>query len=96
MESAIAQSRQGFAGHYVHEDLAAVAAAYLFHLVQNHGFEDGNKRTGTHAAIVFLELNDCEVDLPTDETEALVLAVAAGTAKKEDVIRFFRELLNRG
>lgn len=90
VESAIAQPRQGFAGQYVHEDLPAMAAAYLFHLVQNHGFEDGNKRTGTHAAIVFLELNGCEIDLPVGETEALVLAVAAGTKKKEDVIRFFR------
>jgi antitoxin component of MazEF toxin-antitoxin module len=49
LESAIAQPRQQFASQYLHDNLAAMAAAYTFHIVQNHPFEDGNKRTGTHA-----------------------------------------------
>lgn len=57
MESAIAQPRMMWQGKFLHEDLAAMAAAYPFHIVQNHGFADGNKRTGMNAAIVFLELN---------------------------------------
>ena len=35
-----------------------MAAAYLFHIVQNHPFIDGNKRVGAVAADVFLTLND--------------------------------------
>lgn len=35
-----------------------MAAAYLFHLCQNHPFVDGNKRTGANAAITFLLIND--------------------------------------
>jgi death-on-curing protein len=31
-----------------------MAAAYLFHLVKNHPFLDGNKRVGAMAALVFL------------------------------------------
>ena len=57
LESAIAQPRQAFGGSFLHEDLALMAAAYLFHIVQNHPFADGNKRTGTHAAHVFLRYN---------------------------------------
>lgn len=67
LESAIAQPCQQFGGAYLHTDLAEMAAAYLYHIVQNHPFEDGNKRTGTHAAIVFLELNGYDLgELPDD------------------------------
>ena len=55
LESAIAMPRQSFGNQYVHEDLAAMAAAYLFHITKNHSFEDGNKRTGVHTALVFLD-----------------------------------------
>lgn len=41
-------------GELAHEGLLAMAAAYLFHIVKNHPFVDGNKRTGLLAAIVFL------------------------------------------
>ncbi len=37
-----------------------MAAAYLYHIVQNHPFIDGNKRTGAAAAIIFLSMNDME------------------------------------
>lgn len=93
LESALAQPQQSFGGQFLHPDLASMAAAYLFHIVQNHPFVDGNKRTGTHAAIVFLEINDRELDLPTNETEAIVLQVAQGKIGKDEVTIFFRNQL---
>jgi hypothetical protein len=36
-----------FAGESLHPSLAEQAAAYLFHLVRNHPFVDGNKRVGS-------------------------------------------------
>lgn len=93
LESAIAMPRQTFAGRFVHEDLAAMAAAYLFHIVRNHPFADGNKRTGVHAALVFLELNGVELELDPDEAESLVLGVAAGTVDKGEVTEFVRQHL---
>jgi death on curing protein len=93
LESALAQPLASFGGHYLHEDLAAMAAAYLYHVVQNHPFADGNKRTGLNAAIVFLELNGFPLDVPADETEQLVLRVAKGEADKQEVGRFFRRLI---
>ena len=53
----------------------AMAAAYLFHITQNHPFVDGNKRTGTAAALVFLSLNCVEVDIDNDDLAAFVLNV---------------------
>ena len=53
LQSALAMPEAGFGSQYLHEDLASMAAAYLFHLVQNHPFADGNKRVGIVAALVF-------------------------------------------
>lgn len=39
-----------------------MAAAYLFHLVNNYPFVDGNKRTGLAACLVFLKVDGCCVD----------------------------------
>jgi hypothetical protein len=43
--------QQQSAGTWLHPDLAAMAAAYLFHIACNHPFIDGNKRA---AALVRL------------------------------------------
>src|SRR6266478_5324967 len=72
-QSALAQPSASFGGVFLHEDLPMMAAAYLFHIVLNHPFEDGNKRAGTHAAITFLAMNGYELDIPVDEAEQLVL-----------------------
>ena len=53
LESAVAQPQATFGGEFLHKDLFEMAAAYLFHIVQNHPFLDGNKRTGAVAALVF-------------------------------------------
>ena len=79
-----------FGGHYLHEFPHEMAAAYLFHLVQNHPFVDGNKRTGLAAALMFLELNDCDFDAPKKTVEELVMAVAQGKFEKVSVADFFR------
>ena len=39
-----------------------MAAGYLYHIVQNHPFLDGNKRTGAAAAIIFLDVNGVEIE----------------------------------
>ena len=58
LESAVATPQATFGGEFLHRSLPAMAAAYLFHLCQNHPFLDGNKRAGANAAITFLLMND--------------------------------------
>ncbi len=70
-----------------------MAAAYLFHIVQNHPFVDGNKRAGAVAAFVFLRLNGVELTVDEDAFETIVRAVAAGQASKTAVADFFRQHL---
>ena len=88
--SALAVPAATFGGQYLHQDLPSMAAAYLYHLVQNHPFVDGNKRTGAAAARVFLRMNGVQFDPPAKEFEDVVLAVASGTADKDAAEAFFR------
>jgi death on curing protein len=91
LQSALAQPHATFGGRFLHADLIAMAAAYLFHIVQNHPFIDGNKRVGTVAAIVFLDLNGLELDAPEDQLEALVLSVAQGQSNSAAIDAFLRQ-----
>ncbi len=88
--SASAMPSSGFAGQYLHKDVFEMAAAYLFHITQNHPFVDGNKRTGSVAAIVFLRLNDVRLEFSEEELVRLVMAVASGEADKSVASDFFR------
>ena len=80
LQSALAMPAAAFGGQYLHGDLHDMAAAYLFHIVQNRPFLDGNKRTGAVAAIVFLFLNGFELTAEETEFERLVWDVARGSA----------------
>ena len=88
--SALAMPQTGFGDQYAHGDLFEMAAAYLFHLVKNHPFVDGNKRVGAVAARVFLALNGVVVDMPEHIIYDLVIATAEGHASKADLADAFR------
>ena len=90
LESAVAMPAAAFGGQYLHTDLCEMAAAYLFHIVQNHPFIDGNKRAGAVAADVFLALNDTTLIAREDDYAELVLAVARGDSSKSAAAEFFR------
>ncbi|MDD4890588.1 MAG: type II toxin-antitoxin system death-on-curing family toxin [Phycisphaerae bacterium] len=94
LESAVAAPKASFGGHRRHANLFEMAAAYLFHIVGNHAFIDGNKRTGAAAAaaIVFLILNGVKLEPDEDGLEAITMAVAKGEASKRDVAAFFRRI----
>jgi death-on-curing protein len=91
LRSALAQPRATFGGQFLHADLFEMAAAYLFHIVQNHPFIDGNKRVGAVASIVFLNLNDQDIKATNDELEELVRCVAQGKTDKATIVEFFRD-----
>jgi len=88
--SAVAMPQSGAGGAYFHGDLFEMAAGYLFHIVQNHPFVDGNKRTGLATALVFLELNGIEVDADQDELADFVLDVAQGKHDKAAIAAYLR------
>ena len=90
LQSAIAQPEATFGGQFLHVDIFQMAAAYLFHLVQNHPFIDGNKRIGLEAALVFLELNRHSIEAEDEQLVELVLGVAQGQIVKNEIAEFLR------
>jgi death-on-curing protein len=82
LESAVAQPQAAFGGEFAHHGLFAMAAAYLFHIVSNHPFVDGNKRAGLLAALVFLDINGVAVDHPSEALYELTMSVAEGRLQK--------------
>lgn len=90
LESAIAQPEATFGGQFLHRDLFEMAAAYLFHIVQNHPFADGNKRVGLEAALLFLAINGVTVETSSDALIELVLQTAQGQTTKQQIAEFFR------
>ena len=91
LQSALAMPAAGFGGRYLHTDLFEMAAAYLFHITQNHPFVDGNKRTGAVASLVFLSLNGIDIEADEEEFEKTVLGVTEGKIDKAAVSEFFRK-----
>ena len=89
LKSAVAMPAAAFGGQYLHTDLCEMASAYLFHIVQNHPFIDGNKRVGAVAADVFLALNGVELIADQDDYANLVLSVARGQMSKSAAAEYF-------
>ena len=88
--SALAMPSAGVAGEYLHADLIEMAAAYVFHIVKNHPFVDGNKRVGAVAALVFLDLNGVEAQLPEADLYELIMGVARGETSKTAIAELLR------
>ena len=86
LESALARPINKFA--YGEADFAALAAAYGFGIAKNHPFVDGNKRTALASMIVFLGLNQLELDAPQEAATAIVLSLAAGETTEEILARW--------
>jgi death-on-curing protein len=90
LKSAIAMPAATFGGQFLHTDICEMAAAYLFHIAQNHPFIDGNKRVGAVAADVFLALNGIRLVASEDQFAEVVLATAGGVLSKSAIAEFFR------
>ncbi|MCD8352051.1 MAG: type II toxin-antitoxin system death-on-curing family toxin [Planctomycetaceae bacterium] len=91
LESAITVPQSGMFGKFFHTDLYEMAAAYLYHLVKNHPFVDGNKRTGATVALVFLAGNRITLTLTQKEFYEVVLEVAVGSIDKPELAEILRK-----
>lgn len=90
LESALAMPEATYSDEDLHPSQSEKAAAYLFHLVKNHPFVDGNKRTGLAVSLSFLAMNGTRVAATDDDLVQLVLGVAAGSRSKADAAVFFK------
>src|SRR4051795_8645913 len=90
LESALARPKNRLA-YEPGSDLAALAAGYLFGLVKNHGYVDGNKRVGFAAAATFLRLNGLRLTATEADAYDKVVALAAGRVSEPDLVAWIRQ-----
>lgn len=91
LESAINYPQAMFAQEYLHKNIYHMSAAYMYAIIKNHAFLDGNKRTGIAAAILFLERNDIVIDATIDELFDLAIATATSKNTEDGVALFFEQ-----
>ena len=94
LESAIAQPRATFAGSFVHKSIHEMAAAYFFHIIKNHAFVDGNKRTGLVSTNSFLIANGYEFKWSTTKLYQLAIDVACSKTSKPELIKIFNRSIS--
>jgi death-on-curing protein len=91
LSSAIYMPKSSFDGQYLHETIPAMAAAYAFHICQNHPFIDGNKRAALASSLVFLDINGYELNCDDETLYNEILSVAKGEIKKDELILFYEK-----
>jgi len=80
--------------HYGDESdtkISNLAATYLFHIIKNHPFIDGNKRAGIFATIHFLNINHFDLEVDLEMLYLLALDVAASQINKEEIAIFLQK-----
>ncbi|MFO0970774.1 MAG: type II toxin-antitoxin system death-on-curing family toxin [Candidatus Saccharimonadales bacterium] len=76
LESALATQTQVVFGEELYSTIFAKAAALMRAIIADHAFVDGNKRTGTLAALTFVEKNGYHIDFQEGEVENFAVKVA--------------------
>jgi death-on-curing protein len=69
-----------------------MAAAYAYHLCQNHPFIDGNKRTALAAALVFLELNSITILDPRGRLKNAMIRIASWQDEQSGLRRALKKI----
>ncbi len=90
LDSALNAPFQTFSGNELYPDLLSKAARLAFGLIANHPFIDGNKRIGTHAMLIFLRLNNVELEYEDDDLIALILGTAAGENDDKNILEWLK------
>ncbi len=78
-------------GAPLYPEIYQKAGLYMFNIISNHIFQDGNKRTGLEAALLFLQLNGYDLVIDDETLTNFTLSVASGEQTLEEVQAWFEE-----
>ena len=82
---------QTFSGQDLYPTVLEKAVRLGFGLIRNHPFIDGNKRIGTHAMLVFLNLNSITLSYEDDELISTILSVASGEMDADGLLKWIQQ-----
>ena len=74
-------------GHELYPNLWIKAAYIMQKITKKHIFFDGNKRTSFMACSIFLEINNFELSMNTDESESLLLQLTISDDTEEEMLK---------
>jgi death-on-curing protein len=80
-------------GIEIHPAIEAKAAVYMYNIISNHVFNDGNKRTGMAAAILFLKKNNYLLNY--NITNADIVQLALDVAEKKHTYETLTEWFSK-
>ncbi len=92
LSSALALPKSTFDGDYLYKNIFEMAAAYAYHICQNHPFIDGNKRVALVTALVFLEFNGIDINDPKGLLYDAMMNISKGEVGKKQIEQIFRKL----
>lgn len=93
LESALDAPRAAMFGMEMYRTVKEKSAVLLFHLIKNHPFNDGNKRTAFVSWIVFCEANKIKLSIEFKIlVEALCVTIAEGTISKDELIKLMLKM----
>ena len=92
--SAIARPQQSAGGEDGYKDIYSKAAALTESLIGNHCFQDGNKRIGISAGIVFMLNNGFKISASEDDVFEIAMNVSNGLRKFEEIKNWYEAHFN--
>lgn len=97
LESALDQPLKAIDyGENSEREFAYLAAIYFFHIIKNHAFIDGNKRTGLLVATTFLGRNGFVLDMEFDILYDLALKTAESHKdNKREIAEIFKSCMKK-
>lgn len=91
LESALTRPKTNISGMEMYASVFEKAAVLAFSIIKNHPFLDGNKRTGLHAALTFIELNGFNVKMSSKVLVKLGLDIANNVLDISDAVALFKK-----
>ena len=89
LDSALKSPFQTFGGNELYPDIFDKASQLCYSLVENHPFADGNKRIGVHLTLLFLKLNNVNIEYSQAELIDFGLSIASGKMNKDEIKNWF-------
>ena len=85
LDSALKLPFQTFDLKELYPEIIDKAAQLCYSMIENHPFIDGNKRTGVHLMLVFLELNNVKIKYSQKELIDFGFGIASGKIARDEI-----------
>ena len=94
LDSSITQPFQEIGGQELYPTLVSKGSMLYYFCIKNHPFEDGNKRMGIFALLIYLAKNGYWLDTTNEELFDITVYTAASSMKeKNEVVKKIEEFI---